>query len=305
MRKIIDISIIIPTHKYNNRLFNLSKLLTALENQRLLNDINFEIIVVNNGGYDPELESFVNKSKVGQNIKIIHEDVVGLSHARNIGVLHSKGKIIAFIDDDVEPSKNWLFSLVKRHELPKTLCVGGPVRIKNKNLNFPKWFSCYFLRFLIPPRFPQEFGQIVQPFYLIGANFAFKEAAFRKYGLFDTSLGRKGNCLLSGEDIEFMIRMKPKEIWFNPSAVVLTEIKLDRLSRKFFVKRIFWQAMSEARIAHKHGVSKLYDKKEILFSKEFVKIIIRSLINKSFFKVFCILERFIVFQFIFKIKKLL
>ena len=232
-----------------------------------------------------------------KNLVIIGEPKIGLSGARNKGILNAKGSILAFTDDDIMPHMEWLSSLYRSHHESDFLCVGGPVILQNDEQSFPEWFSDYFLRFLLPPKFPEKFGTISQPFYLIGANMSFKKIAFRKYGLFDTSLGRKGNCLLSGEDTEFILRLDKNDICYNPNAKVSTKIKSDRLTKRFFLKRIFWQAVSDARIFRKHGLSGFYDFNEVFLSDKFLKNFYKVLTQGDFFKLGCIIIRFLTFKF--------
>jgi len=296
MKNKMDISIIIPTFNYSKeRSSNLNRLLMAIKSQATT-DIKFEIIVVDNGNSLNE-EEFIEKYRdLSNNLKVVHEPIVGLSYARNSGIKHSTGEIIAFLDDDVLPSQNWLNALFKAHLLSSALCVGGPV-IENKQSNFtPIWFSEYFLRFFVPPKFPNMAGEINAPFYLIGANMSFKKIAFDKFGLFDVNLGRKGHLLLSGEDTEFMIRLPSKEVYFDPEMMVRTDIERKNMTRLFCIKRIFWQAISDARIIKKHGPSKLYDKKELFFSLSFFKDISYLLREGMFFQFNCVLLRIFTFK---------
>ena len=191
----MDISIIVPTYGNDNNIRRLDKTLSVFEHQDIIDNITFEVVVVDNGGS-------LNKEKVLEehpyisNLVVVKEPKVGLSGARNKGVLIARGDIIAFTDDDIIPSKKWLGSLYRSYIGSGALCVGGPVEFQDNKNVFPSWFSDYFLRFLFPPKFPEKFDVITKPFFLIGANMSFKKEVFKKYGLFDTSLGRKGRCLL-------------------------------------------------------------------------------------------------------------
>ncbi len=48
------------------------------------------------------------------------------SNARNVGVKNAKGEIIAFIDDDAYPEKNWLEKANEEFKDPNVVAVGGP-----------------------------------------------------------------------------------------------------------------------------------------------------------------------------------
>ncbi len=74
----------------------IEKLLQSLSIQTFS---DFEIIIVDQSSSDLTL-SVANSFKHKLNINYIHSLKKGLSHARNLGILKAKGKIIAFPDDD-------------------------------------------------------------------------------------------------------------------------------------------------------------------------------------------------------------
>lgn len=296
MKDNIDISIIVSTYGTNDGVDRLNKTLSALRDQKNEESIIYEVVIIDNGCSLNDDKLFDEYSDI-KNLVIIKEPKVGLSNARNTGILNARGNILAFTDDDIVPSEKWLSSLYKSHCSSSALCIGGPVILQNTNQSFPKWFSDYFLRFLLPPKFPKKFGVVSQPFYLIGANMSFKKATFQKYGLFDTSLGRKGSCLLSGEDTEFILRLDKDDVYCDPEAKVFTRIKLSRLTKAFFLKRIFWQAVSDARIFKKYGRSRFYDLDEVFLSSIFINNFYNTLKDRGFFKLNCIIIRFLTFKF--------
>lgn len=88
------ISIILPV--YNVELY-LRKSLDSLLNQTYA---NIEIIAINDGSTDSSYEILLSYSKKDSRIKIINQTNKGLSEARNIGLYHSKGNYILFVDSD-------------------------------------------------------------------------------------------------------------------------------------------------------------------------------------------------------------
>lgn len=285
------ISIIIPTVSYSNRKEQIHRIFAALESQKT--SVLFEVIIVDN--------SFrLNENQFNQVpvfAKIIHEPGIGLSRARNAGVRVAIGDIIAFLDDDVIPTTTWIKAIVQTHKLQKALCVGGPVILRDrKSIRFPRWFSDYFLRFVVPPKFPEFTGVVKAPCYIIGANMSFKRSVFDRYGFFDTNLGRVGKCLLSGEDMEFMMRVPQESIFYEPLAIVSTRITSQRLTRKYFARRIFWQAVSDARIFRKHGLDQYYDHSELFFSTDFSRKFFTALRYGLIFQAFCIIIRIMTFK---------
>ena len=97
----IQVSVIIPTHKRKELLKNC---LAALG--RIKND-NFEVIVVND--YPPDDLGDVFEPALAARMRIFpNEKNLGPATARNFGAQQAKGEILAFIDDDVLVSENWV-----------------------------------------------------------------------------------------------------------------------------------------------------------------------------------------------------
>jgi len=77
---------------------------------------DFEIIVV----------SEENESEKFPKTKIIKVGQVPPSEKRNVGAKHAKGEILAFIDDDAYPDKNWLKNAEKIFRDKEIIALGGP-----------------------------------------------------------------------------------------------------------------------------------------------------------------------------------
>ena len=89
----IDVSVVVRTL---NRPFLLKKALTSLANQTYR---DFEVVLVNDGGEDVgDLVSFYQKYFPIQYIH--HDQSKGRTPALNVGVTHSKGRWVGFLDDD-------------------------------------------------------------------------------------------------------------------------------------------------------------------------------------------------------------
>ena len=101
----IDISLIIPVYNVEKYLH---RALRSVENQTF---DNFEVIIVNDGSTDNSMkivEEFVNRNK---NFSVISQENKGLSEARNVGLRHSRGQYIAFLDSDDFLEPNYLETL--------------------------------------------------------------------------------------------------------------------------------------------------------------------------------------------------
>lgn len=94
-------SVIIPVYRDNRIRFCLQ----AVAEQTIDHNC-FEVILVNNDPdnlVDIDLNSYKNL-----NIKVFNESIPGSYAARNNGILHAAGKILAFTDSDCVPDVNWL-----------------------------------------------------------------------------------------------------------------------------------------------------------------------------------------------------
>jgi glycosyltransferase involved in cell wall biosynthesis len=98
MHESIKVSVIIPNYNYAQYVGK------AIESVLLQTYSNLEVIVVNNGSTDDSLE--ILKAFEGK-IKLIDQVNLGQSGARNSGLLHATGDLIAFLDADDfwEPTK--------------------------------------------------------------------------------------------------------------------------------------------------------------------------------------------------------
>ena len=114
------ISVIIVDYKKNNPL--LIKCLEAIEKQTYR---NFEVVLVTD--YPVKL-SFPTRSGIHTNplIKKSFGRYVGPAQKRDWGAKKARGEILAFIDDDVYPSGDWLKHLVRHFSDPRVAGVGGP-----------------------------------------------------------------------------------------------------------------------------------------------------------------------------------
>ncbi len=74
---------------------------------------NLEIVLVDNASSDGSVDLVRNRFNFEKRIKIIVNNVrVGPAKGRNIGIVHSRGEFIVFLDNDTEVDAHWLSALV-------------------------------------------------------------------------------------------------------------------------------------------------------------------------------------------------
>lgn len=289
-----NIDVVIPTYNYSGRDNNLVYLISTLVDKNNISFINSIIIIDNGGSISNELKKRLNINDI---IKIVVEPQVGLNFARNRGVDESTSEIVAYLDDDVWVSNDWARNIFLGHSKKEIACVGGTIVFKDfDRAQIPGWFTDYFHRFLLPPSFPKTAGILREPYFIIGANVSFKRKIFLKYGYFDPKLDRRGSNLLSSGDTEFIARLPKDLVWFEPEAKVFCQFKTNRFSRKFMIRRIYWQGISDYLFVRKVGLNNFYDKNEVLFSLILIKLLLIKLRDGRYFELICAVIRIIGFR---------
>lgn len=128
----VDVTVVVPTY---NRANVLTRLLDSLAAQEA-DGVAFEVLVVDNDSTDDTREAV--ERCVGHYpelcVRYLFEPRKGVSYARNTGIAHARGAIIAFIDDDVEAKTDWVAALKRAFDVHPTVhAIGGRVR--------PRWVT--------------------------------------------------------------------------------------------------------------------------------------------------------------------
>lgn len=168
----------------------------------------------------------------------------GLSGGRNTGYDVSTGSVLAFLDDDAFPDRQWLAELLAAYRDPAVLGAGGEV--------VPLW------REGRPDWFPDEFNWVVGCSYTgmpterspirnpIGANLSMRREVFGESGGFEQALGRldlgDGKVVTgTADETEFCIRAvkrNPGSRWeYVPEARVHHVVARSRGTWSYFVER--------------------------------------------------------------------
>jgi len=225
-----DISVVICTY---NREKYIAEALESIKNQGLPVD-QYEVIIVDNNSTDKSGE--IIKSFIASNPALPFmyylEINQGLSHARNAGIAHAKGKLISFIDDDAIAGKDFLKRLLSFFDKYSDAgAVGGKV-IPRFVEGEPEWLSKYVRKVVSEIDFGHHIHVLNGRRYPFGANMSFRADVFQKYGIFNPNLGRKGKSLMGGEEKDMFDRMKNggESIYYDPDIFVWHIIDPHRLT---------------------------------------------------------------------------
>jgi len=149
------------------------------------------------------------------NISAFKENSSTLSAARNLGIKHSKGDIIVFIDDDAEAPEDWLSKIYATFKAyPSLACLGGA------HLTPSEECEKHPLRFIEGSFGESQMGQRIvldrsAVGKIAGCNVAYRKVVFEEIGYLNEKLR-------SGEDWEFNMRLEENGsmIRFDPEISV-------------------------------------------------------------------------------------
>lgn len=241
-----SISICICTH---NRSDLLSVLLCKLERMTVPGNIMTDVLIVDNLSTDDtrKVSSRFVEGNPGR-FRYVFEDKLGLSNARNRGLLESTSEIIAFLDDDALPRDGWLEGLLEGYAEGNDVgVVGGQILLALPSFAAPLWFKktlyCYFSEKEIHENSIVTCERITD--YPYGANISFRRTLARDCGGFNSKLGRTGSQMLSGEETLLCsnIRKAGYRILINPKSIVDHYISKDRIR----LKNLYEQAWNDGK----------------------------------------------------------
>ncbi|WP_244169847.1 MULTISPECIES: glycosyltransferase [Paenibacillus] len=239
------ISIIICTYNRAALLLKTLQSLLPLENLD-----QAEVILVDNSSKDDTaavVKRFMDTEGTDMDIRYILEPVQGLSAARNTGILASKSPLIAFLDDDAIPCRNWITTIVDTFDQkPEVMAMGGKIApiFESKR---PDWLIKPFELPYTIVDLGNRIKEYPKRLHPCGANMAMRKVAF-DISLFPLELGRKGDSLLSGEETWLFnqIESQGHSILYHPQMAVDHFVPANRLTEDWIMKRYYSQGISNA-----------------------------------------------------------
>lgn len=192
-----------------------------------------EIIVIDNNSTD-QTSQIIKKYQKFLPLRTLKSYASGYSKLYNFGIQKASGNLICFLDDDCLAGKNWLKSLIKKHQqYPNDIIQGNTFSLPKNNL-YAEIMGNHYQNWLKSNLINNE-----ELRFLDNKNLAVPKKIIKKYGGFST----KQN--LGSEDIEFGLRMRQNgvKIIFQAKA---TAWHYERDNLKDFLKQHYRIAKSEA-----------------------------------------------------------
>ncbi len=210
----------------------------------------YEVIVIDNSPDAARSAREASAFAGHPNLIWRHEARPGLSNARNVAARHATSPIIAYLDDDARADPVWLENIAgcfdQFGEVVKV--VGGRIR-PWWGAPRPAWLPDEMLGDITVVDLGPQRRLLGEGEWVAGANIAFRIAALRDAGGFDTSLGRTGGgaSLLSAEETALTDRIKALGglVAYDPLGAVDHWVDPERLTQRWFRRRAAWQAVSD------------------------------------------------------------
>ena len=240
----MDFSVVVCTY---NRSCGLIVILESLALQKVPSNFDWEIVVVDNNSTDDTYD-VVQKFSASSCVRVeyVFEPTVGLSHARNRGILEAKGTYVLFVEDDEIADKNLVIQLYNTFRTHGCECVGGKINLLFEDEK-PDWLIMELWGFLGYLNYGDEPILMDEYHYPFGGNMTFKKEIFHEIGMFDINLGRKGRQLFGGEEHDLFLRLLKSGAKgvYQPKAMVQHRIDKKRMTKNYFRRLHFKSGMQK------------------------------------------------------------
>jgi GT2 family glycosyltransferase len=228
-----------------------------------------EIIVVDNTPGSPETAAITQGR---EKVRYVAEPRRGLSIARNTGIRHANGSVIAFTDDDAVVHPKWAKRLSAAFASADLLCVTGlviPLELRTASQLAFEIELGGFGRGLQSHRYRDQTFRPMIPFgppvwhIGAGANMAIRQSAVKRVGGFDERLGAGASGC--SEDSEFWYRVLAAgyDCRYDPSIVVYHEhrqsdAQLKSQMRAYMKGHVSALLVQYARHGHRGNLRRLF-----------------------------------------------
>lgn len=204
-----------------------------------------ELVVVIDG--EPELLERARAAFPAARV-MASQEKRGISGARNTGLRHVSGPVVAFLDDDARADPGWLAAIAPWYGDPGVVGVGGHIEPSWNGHDAPRW---------LPPELNWVVGgthrgvptSVAPVRNVFGANMSFRRAALERIGGFAGGLGRIGRGQISCEETELSIRAARSSggvVLHVPEARVEHSVPPEYATWRYLIWRCWGEGRSKA-----------------------------------------------------------
>lgn len=199
----------------------------CLESVLNTNYPNFEIIFVDNASTDGSLQYAKEKFGHDTRIKFVENDRnYGWPLGNNIGLKHSNGKYVIFLNMDVEVTPEWLRELVNTMESDPTIGVAGPkellMRDRVRLVTCGHMFTFYGIPLErgVGELDEGQYDYIAEIFGAHGAAIMVRRKVLEEIGSFDSDF----IIMISETDFCWRVWLRGYRVVFVPSSVIYHDV---------------------------------------------------------------------------------
>ncbi len=224
--------------------------LAALGRQTVGQD-RFDVLVVDSGSPKATGAALADIVAAHPNARLIRLDRPGVSLARNAGAHQAGTGYIAYIDDDALAAPDWVERIIAAiQEAPCPPAVLGGRILPLWEAPLPAWWpaSLRGVLSIIETEGRGEYRgpdlpKTLEPY---GANVTLHVPALLAAGGFGTTIGRRGDILLSDEEVQLAWRLQDAghAVRYDLRIVVHHRIQPLRLTPAWLLSRLYWQGVS-------------------------------------------------------------
>ena len=197
----------------------------------------WEFLVIDNGCRDETPELLARFAWPDSwHVRVVREEKLGLSNARNRAIADAQGEYVVFLDDDETADRDWLCAYERLIDAHDPDAFGGRQVVLFEDAR-PSWLQDDLLGFLGELNRADAIVPLTDPYTpFYGGNFGFRREVCRHVGTFDAMLGRKGGDNTGGEEVDFYRRLLSAgfKVWWTPEAVIHHRIQTAKLDRRYF-----------------------------------------------------------------------
>lgn len=242
----VEVSVTVQTY---NRSRLLVDCLSSLVDQQLAEARpRYEIIVVDNNSTDDTRRVVEHIQDISNSVPVhyVFEKQQGLSHARNTAVAHARGKYVAFLDDDGVAEPDWLMELWRSICFAQGIVCAYGHTLPRWEVGPPAWLDSRFGLYVGFNDLESISRWRKDTILGGGGNAIYLREAILTAGGFPIDLGRSGEYLLAGEELELGTKLLAAggKSCYAPNAIMHHWIPVDRMSLEYMKRRGFGAGQS-------------------------------------------------------------
>ena len=259
------LTVIIPTHTPDPA--RLQRTFLALARQSCPAD-RWELLLVDNASSEPVAHHLV--AQAHPEARVIHEPVLGLTHARLAGIAAAHGRILVFVDDDNLLAADYLTEaarLLEQH--PEVAAAGGLIQGEFE-IPPPAWamdhlwslaVRDYGNAVLISQFTAGDYGRTWPVFSPVGAGLVVRAEAAQRYAEYcakasSVMTDRQGGSLGSAGDCELVMHaafLSGAQVAYSPALRLTHLIPRERLGFRYHVRLAYQSGLTWGKFITAYG----------------------------------------------------